>query len=366
MSEKTSVLHMIPTKRRADHVELAGAGREAFRAAGLSSVVRGLTALKSHFGEKGGSGFVPPAAIRAIVDEVRAAGGNPFLTDTTTLYTGMRTNAVDYMRLVHDHGFTMEAVGAPFLVADGLVGASETEIEIPGVHHQKVAIATDAIRAGSAIVVSHATGHLAAGLGATIKNVGMGLASRRGKLRQHSSTKPSVDRESCSGCGECETNCPTGAIRVLEKGRGRSARDVASIDREVCSGCGECLASCREDAIRYDWKAGSRRLQERMAEHALGFVKRLAGRIGYVTFVTNVTPNCDCMGRKEAPLFDDIGVLSGLDPVAIDQAVLDLIRERTGATLESVSYPNLDAAHQLAHAERIGLGTREYRIVTGL
>jgi hypothetical protein len=67
------------------------------------------------------------------------------------------------------------------------------------------------------------------------------------------------------------------------------------------------------------------------------------------------------MGRREKPLFDDVGVLAGTDPVAIDQAALDLIRERTGESLEARAWPKLDAGLQLAHGERIGLGTRSYR-----
>ena len=360
MSEP-SVVHLVETVEHADAAALADAARRAFRAADLATRVRGLTAVKRHFGEEGGEGFLPPPVLRAVVDEVKAAGGTPFLTDTTTLYTGRRSQAVDYATLVHDHGFTLEAVGAPFLVADGLVGSNETEVRIAGVHHRSVALAADALRAGSAVVVSHVTGHLACGIGATVKNLGMGLASRRGKLRQHSTLRPHVDPEACTACEQCLPNCPTGAIAPAEAGRGSAT--VMAIDAKKCSGCGECLASCHDDAIRYDWKAESRKLQESMAEHALGYCTRLRDRIGFLTFATHVTKDCDCMGKRQKPLCTDVGVLAGTDPVALDQAALDLLRERAGRTLESLSYPRLDGSLQLAHGERIGLGTRAYRLV---
>jgi len=162
---------------------------------------------------------------------VKAAGGSPFLTDTTTLYTGRRSNAVDAVMLAHEHGFTLEATGAPFIVADGLVGANETEVPIAGVHHRHVALAADALRVGSAVVLTHITGHLATGLGGTIKNLGMGLASRRGKLRQHSALHPHVDPDTCSGCEECLPNCPTGAI--APSGRRGKTPVMASMPRPV-------------------------------------------------------------------------------------------------------------------------------------
>jgi hypothetical protein len=359
MSEP-AVLHLVEIPDRADAAVLADAARRAFRAADLGARVRGLTAVKSHFGEEGGAGYLPPPVLRAVVDEVKAAGGTPFLTDTTTLYTGRRSHAVDYAALVQEHGFTYEAVGAPFFCADGLVGANETEVEIAGEHHRKVALAADALRAGSAVIVSHVTGHLVCGLGATVKNIAMGFSSRRGKLRQHSSLRPHVDPEACIGCEECLPTCPTGAMATQPRPGGTA---VTAIDAAKCSGCGECLASCRADAIRFDWRVESRKLQESMAEHALGYCTRMAGRFGFLTFVVHVTKDCDCMGQKQEPVCSDIGVLAGFDPVALDQAALDLVRRRAGKTLEALSYPKLDASWQLAHGEKIGLGTRAYRIV---
>ena len=85
MSEP-SVVHLVETVEHADAAALADAARRAFRAADLATRVRGLTAVKSHFGEEGGEGFLPPPVLRAVVDEVKAAGGTRS-TDTTTLYT---------------------------------------------------------------------------------------------------------------------------------------------------------------------------------------------------------------------------------------------------------------------------------------
>jgi uncharacterized Fe-S center protein len=92
----------------------------------------------------------------------------------------------------------------------------------------------------------------------------MGLSSRIGKLRQHSSIKPYVDSAACTFCRKCIQWCPVDAIIERE--------ERAFILTEKCIGCGECLSVCNYDAIRYNWGVESADLQRRVAEHALGVV----------------------------------------------------------------------------------------------
>ncbi len=315
-----------------------------------------ITAIKTHFGEEGNRGYVKPPCLKAIVDKVKAAGGRPFLTDTSTLYGGRRQNAVDHIHLALEHGFTAENVGAPLIISDGIIGRNELEIEIKGTHYRKVLLAADIVSARAMVVVSHMTGHLASGIGAAIKNLGMGCSSRKGKMKQHSDIKPTVKESNCTACGTCARWCAVDAIKLGPQ---------AVIDHAVCTGCGECLTVCHFGAVKFSWGEASRVMQEKMAEHALGAVKDKADRIFYFNYLNHLTKDCDCMATPaEGAILPDVGILASRDPVAIDQASIDMIKKSTGEDLAKKAYADIECEHQLVHGERIGLGSRKYELVT--
>ena len=313
-------------------------------------------AVKIHVGELGRPVPLPPPWLRPLVERLRQRGANPFLTDTCTLYRGGRSNAINHTRTATERGFTVTGAGAPFLVADGLLGESGVAVTISGEHFQSVEVAGAAARAGALVVCSHFTGHMGTSFGAAIKNLGMGLAPRSGKLRQHAVAKPRIDTEGCTGCGVCVDVCPAEAI-LLEDERARIISDL-------CTGCGQCITVCYLEVIHGDYGASTRLLQERMAEYALGAVQGKQDHCAYLTFLLNVTRNCDCIGQVEPPLFPDIGLLAARDPVAIDQAACDLIVERTGRPIAEWCGRTLDPTWQLAHGEAIGLGSRQYSLTT--
>jgi uncharacterized Fe-S center protein len=351
-----STVHLLPASAFADESRLPAAIDALWKAAGLAGCFRenDLAAIKLHVGEPGVVTSLRPAVARELVRCVAATGARPFLTDTAVLYRSPRDTGPGHARLAHERGFGIEAVGAPFIPADGLIGADEVEVAIRGKHFEIVTVASGIARARSMLVLSHATGHLGTGLGAALKNLGMGCASRKAKLRQHHGQQPHIDAEACTACGECARWCPSSAITV-----DRAAR----IDGGLCIGCGECIAVCRDGAVSFDWTVDGRELQERVVEHAAGVVRAKPDRIAYVTAATGITKDCDCLGRTQEPLLPDIGLLASTDPVAIDAAVLDLVAERAGRTLESMSYPRHDASVQIAHAEKLGLGSSRYELV---
>ena len=138
--------------------------------------------------------------------------------------------------------------------------------------------------------------------------------------------------------------------------------EVAWIDSKVCIGCGQCLTVCRFDAVQYDWKMKNQDLQERMAEHALGVVIGKREKVGCMNFLISVTKDCDCFDIRQEPVMPDIGIVASTDPVAVDAASLELIREKTGKALSDVSYPNVDPWVQIRHAEAVGLGSTDYEL----
>ncbi|MCD6117739.1 DUF362 domain-containing protein [bacterium] len=325
--------------------------------AGLVKIIgkNDLTAIKIHFGEKKNSTHIPPFYVRPLSERIKQYGGKPFLTDTCVLYKSQRDNSVDHLMLAHEHGFTIEATGAPVIIADGLVGNLEREVKINSRIYEEVSIAASAREANAIVVMTHVTGHMAAGMGAAIKNIGMGFASRKGKLKQHSAMKPKIKHKFCTGCGVCVEWCPVDCITMSD--------GKATINREECIGCGECLAVCRFGAVRHDWAVEDKELQRRMAEHALGVVKGKEDKILFVSFLINITKDCDCMDFKQEPLIPDIGIIAGHDPVSVDLASLDLILEKTGKTLRYLTFPDIDPMEQINYGERIGLGKKQYNLV---
>ncbi|HRW25228.1 MAG TPA: DUF362 domain-containing protein [Spirochaetia bacterium] len=340
-----------------------------------------LCAVKIHFGELGNDAYISPVFARAAADAALARGAKPFFTDTNTLYSGSRSNAIDHLNTAIAHGFVPEVCGAPVVIADGLKGDDWREVPFPpeaatASRLKSAKIAGGVLAADSMIVLSHVKGHEMAGFGGAIKNLAMGCAPFIGKREQHC-VKFQVNRERCVACGQCASVCPTGAA-TLAKEKGSKA----TIDQEACIGCGECMTVCAPKAIGMDWDVGIEEFTEKMTEYALGAVldKRPApdrpGRLWFVSIVQKVVPLCDCVPWNDAPVVPDIGFLASTDPVAIDQAAFDLVKAAPvwpGSVLDGKAGPGDDkftAMHpetrselQMAHGEKIGLGSRDYRLV---
>ncbi len=357
MKNKKSKVYLLRTPEKRDRDFVARAGSRLFAMSDLRQCFeRGdLTAIKTHFGEGDNDTFISPEAIGALAGELKKLGSRPFLTETCTLYSGRRSDAPAHLELAFEHGFTIEKCGAPIVMADGVRGADEEDVTVNCPVLKTVHVARGIMQADSLLVASHVTGHIAAGFGAAIKNMGMGFASRRGKLRQHSSVKPFIDEDSCTACMRCAEHCPVDAIENMG--------DFARINGKICIGCAECLAVCRIGAVRFDWGKTSGDLQKTMAEYAYGAVKGRMQRAGYMNYAVRVTKQCNCMSDHEGIICPDVGILASRDPVALDQATMDVIEQAAGKSWNELSTQPNDPHIQLEHAQRIGLGSREYELV---
>lgn len=315
----------------------------------ISPVRRGdIVAIKIHPGEYGNTTHVRPVIVRTVVDLVIEAGGIPFVTDTTTLYKGMKLNAAELIKAAAMNGFTHASMNAPFIVADGLRGNNAKEIQINGKVLGSITVASAVAEADSMIVISHGKGHPASGFGGAVKHLGMGCLDRAGKIKVHEVAKPSIDPEKCVMCGECVEVCPWGAITPPD------------IDRSKCCGELSCADACQQEAIIPPPQA-SERMQKRLGEAALGPVEALKGRIGYINWVYDLTPGCDCFNFSGERFVEDIGILAGRDPVALDSATIDLINEHmkpNGGSIYTVW--GVDPWIHIEAAEKIGCGSREY------
>lgn len=345
------------------------------KATGLKEHVRkgDLTAVKLHFGEAGTTAFVQPLQLRPIVDFLTQAGAKPFLTDSNTLYVGQRGESVSHAALAWSHGFGQAVAGAPVLIADGLKGEHETEVPFAGKHIRSAFLAGVLAAADHAVIVSHFKGHELAGFGGALKNVAMGCASRKGKMHQHASIGPVVDVEKCAGCGQCVEVCAPGGLTLVDAPAGSKAGQVVAFDQSRCAGCAACFLACKTGALTVDWRTNVAEFLERMMEYAAAWAKTRKRPPLYVNFVQRVTPDCDCAGYSDAPLCADLGVAASWDPVALDQACLDMVNaappafpsrlpmdHRPGANKFAALHPHVPEGYGLNHAVTLGLGTREY------
>ncbi len=327
-----------------------------------------VVAIKLHFGEQGNCAYLRPVFLRTIVDHAKALGTHPFLTDSNTLYTGSRSNAVSHLNTAVRNGFDYSVVGCPVIIADGLRGSTGQKVPIDGEVLNEVNIAKDVADADAMIVVTHFKCHELCGFGGSLKNMGMGCATREGKLVQHSTVGPRINVERCKGCSLCLDYCPANAISVKSK--------KATIEGHRCIGCGECTVICPQGAIEIQWNEDQDRFQKKMVEHAHGALKGKEGKAVFLNFLMQISPACDCYPTNDAPIVKDIGILASTDPVAIDTACADLVNAeesipgtaikgllKKGEDKFRAVYPDIDWNIQLDHGQKLGMGERKYTLV---
>ena len=348
--------------------------RRLLNAAGFAQLdlEKKFVAIKINFGEPGNLSYLRANWARTVADMVKAKGGIPFLTDCNTLYVGRRKNAVEHIEAAWENGFGPLAAGCPVIIADGLKGTDEVEVPVVGGVYCKTAKIGRAVMDADVVInLVHFKGHESTGFGGALKNLGMGCGSRAGKMEQHNTGKPSVHEDKCRGCHACTRVCAQSAISFTENNR-------AHIDHDKCVGCGRCLGMCNFDAIENENWCANTDLVCRIAEYAKAVVD---GRPCLnVNFVMDISPYCDCHEENDLPILPDVGIFASADPVAVDQASVDACLAQSpvpGSLLYrrikapgfkdkgdhfTNTTPEVEWKAGLAHAEKIGLGTREYEV----
>ena len=336
-----------------------------------------FTAIKIHFGEPGNVAYIRHNYAAALVDILKELGAKVFLTDSNTLYSGGRSNAVDHLKAAMDNGFNPISAHADVIIADGLKGTDYKEIELSGEYCKAPKLGAAIADADIIISMNHFKGHEQTGFGGALKNLGMGSASVGGKLELHSSSQPVINLENCIGCRICEKYCRHDAVKVTGK--------KAHIDYGKCVGCGQCVAVCQhEGAVVKDWDS-SETLNYKIAEYALAVVKDKPSF--HISFIMNVSPNCDCWNHNDAAIIPDLGIAASFDPVALDCACADLVKaapvlqnnaitdidgrsgqdhshdHHAGEDKFHIIHPDTKWEAGVEHGEKIGLGSREYTLV---
>ena len=260
----------------------------------------GKVAVKLSTGEPPASNYLDPDLI---ADLVQSVGGT--IVECNTAYGGSRAETAMHYQVAEDHGFTA--------IADFQILDEDGSMSIPvdgGTHLEENLVGAAFGDYNSYLVLSHFKGHAMAGFGGAIKNISIGLGSSEGKCLIHTA-------------GESHTS---------------------------------------------PWGGDQDAFLESMAEAGKSVSDYLGGgeRIVYVNVMNRLSVDCDCDGNPAEPDMHDIGILASADPVALDQACIDLIyaqRDGEGATLVN-RIESRNGLHTLEHAEKIGLGSRNYELVS--
>ena len=331
-------------------------------------------AIKIHFGEPGNLAFLRPNFAKAAVEKIKSLGGMPFLTDCNTLYAGRRNQALNHLDAANENGYFPMSTGCQNIIADGIRGTDDIDVPVNGGEYCKAAHIGRAIMDADIVIsLNHFKGHEGAGFGGALKNIGMGSGSRAGKMAIHNDGKPHVNSDDCTGCKICTRFCAHDAIK-FNGGK-------ASIDHDKCAGCGRCIGACSKDAIVTNWDSSNMALNAKIVEYAKAV---LDGRPHFhINVVNQVSPYCDCHEENDAAVIPDIGIFAGFDPVAVDKACIDAVNaapviqssilgERSRCHRDANGnedhftniHPTTDWRSQISHAEKIGLGSGTYELIT--
>ena len=325
-----------------------------------------FVAIKIHFGEPGNLSYLRPNYSRVIVEQIRQLGGKPFLTDCNTLYVGRRKNALDHLDAAYENGYNPFATDCHVLIADGLKGTDEAIVPIDGEYVKQAKIGRAIMDADVFISLNHFKGHVCAGFGGALKNIGMGCGSRAGKMEMHSAGKPQVRENKCVGCGICARNCAHGAITVTDR--------KAHIDHDKCVGCGRCIGECPKDAVAAANDESNEILNCKIAEYAWAVLKDRPHF--HINFVLDVSPSCDCHPYNDAPIVPNVGIFASFDPVALDMACADAVNSQpvaAGSILCELPdhhhdhftniHPETNWISAIDHAVKLGMGNKEYTLI---
>lgn len=277
---------------------------EAYDKLGIK--LKGKVAVKIHSGEKGNQNYLKPEFFKPMVDKVHGT-----IVECNTAYGdatgGVRDNTESHLKLLEEHGWTK------YFSVD-LMDAEGPDVIWP-IENGKVLkenhLGKNILNYDSMLVLAHFKGHPMGGYGGALKQLSIGCASRAGKALIHSAGKTDDRFET------------------------------------------------------WNMHASKTEFPEAMADAAMSVVEHFRGNIAFINVMKNLSVDCDCCAVAEDPCMHDIGILASLDPVAIDQACIDLVMASDDLGkehfMERVTSRN--GIHTIEAAADLGYGVREYELI---
>lgn len=268
----------------------------------LGKELPGKVAVKVHSGEKGNQNFLRPEFMKPMIDAVKGT-----VVECNTAYDGARNTTEKHHKLMEYHGWS-HYFDVNILDAEG----PDAELSIPnGKQIKKNYVGKDMMKYDSMLVLSHFKGHPMGGYGGALKQLSIGCGSSAGKTYIHT-------------------------------------------------------AGVTDDQYQlWDHVAPQDAFLEAMADAASSVVKHFNGNMAFVNIMCNMSVDCDCCAVAEDPCMKDIGILASLDPIALDQACIDLIQNSDDPgrdhMLERINTRH--GTHTIDAAAELGFGTKEYELV---
>lgn len=268
----------------------------------LGKELPGKVAVKVHSGEKGNQNFLRPEFMKPMIDSVHGT-----VVECNTAYGGARNTTEKHRELIAYHGWS-HYFNVDIMDAEG----PDLELEIPnGKKIQKNYVGKDMVNYDSMLVLSHFKGHPMGGFGGALKQLSIGCASSAGKTYIHTAGKTT------------------------------------------------------DQYTLWDHVAPQDDFLESMADAASSVVQYFKGNMAFVSVMCNMSVDCDCCAVAEDPCMKDIGILSSLDPVALDQACIDLVKQSTDPgrdhLLERINTRH--GTHTIDAAAALGFGSQEYELI---
>jgi uncharacterized protein len=327
-------------------------------------------AIKFNFSEMGYGHYLPPVILTTLFEKARNDGAKPVLTDGGSLFKGSRHDGYSWNDALGIMGYSNgELFQNQIMQTAGYTSEEGNFWPADGEHLAGVDIGSLITDASHMIVVSHVTAHPLLGLGGALYNLGLGLLTNSGKLKIHGCLEVAHDKEKCDSCGVCLSFCPTGAL---------SNEDGKVVYKpQICNRCLGCLFVCPHDAIRIE-EAGIAEFQETVAEAAQAVLNRVRGNTFFINFIKSVTPQTDEYPFSDVPFIPDLGIIGSDDPVAADWATTQMIKQSPGVPGSVAQDMNVlekgsdklkaitgqSPEHMLTYAEQIGLGSRQFDMLT--
>ena len=268
----------------------------------LQKELPGKVAVKVHSGEAGNQNYLRPEFMKNIIEKV-----NGTIVECNTAYEGQRNNTEKHKKLMESHEWT-KYFDVDIMDAEG----DDLVLDIPnGKVIKENYVGKNIANYDSMLVVSHFKGHPMGGYGGAIKQLSIGCASSVGKSWIHSAGK--------------------------EKDQTKLWSNLPEQDRFL----------------------------EAMADSASSVVEYFKGNIAYINIMCNMSVDCDCCKNAEDPCMKDIGILASLDPIAIDQACIDFVKNSDDPgkdhLLERIN--SRHGTHTIDMAEKLGFGSKEYELI---
>ena len=268
----------------------------------LNKTLPGKVAVKVHSGEKGNQNFLHPDFLRTMVDYVQGT-----IVECNTAYGGARNTTEKHKELMKEHEWT-KYFKVDIMDAEG----PDITLKIPnGILIKENYVGKHIANYDSCLVISHFKGHIMGGFGGALKQLSIGFGSSAGKSYQHSGGKTD--------------------------------------DQSKC----------------WSMTCSDKEFKEAMADAASSVVEYFKGNMAFVNLMVNISPDCDCDGNAKPPAMKDIGILSSLDPIALDKACLDLIynSDDEGKKVLIERIESKLGPHIIESAEQLGIGNSEYELI---